>query len=116
MSKRFEELDVRNLSRWLTKKLGIIFYDRTFKNYSFQDQIMRACQSVSNNIAEWRERGSDRDFVKFLYYSKGSAWEVRSMLYSALDFGYINRIQFDELYKECICLWVLINNFIQALK
>ncbi|HBB04034.1 TPA: hypothetical protein DCZ39_04010 [Patescibacteria group bacterium] len=30
----------------------MIFYDKSFRNYSFQDQIMRASQSVSNNIAE----------------------------------------------------------------
>ncbi|EKD44750.1 MAG: hypothetical protein ACD_71C00019G0002 [uncultured bacterium (gcode 4)] len=116
MSKKFEELDVRKLARWLTKKLGIIFYDKSFRNYSFQDQIMRASQSVSNNIAEWRERWSDKDFVKFLYYSKWSIWEVRNMLYSALDFWYITDIQFNELCKECIWLWVKLNNFIQALK
>jgi len=116
MSKKFEELDVWKLARWLTKKLGTIFYDKSFRNYSFQDQIMRASQSVSNNIAEWRERWSDKDFMKFLYYAKWSIGEVRNMLYSGLDFGYITDRQFDELHRECIWLWVKINNFIQALK
>jgi four helix bundle protein len=116
MSKRFEELDVRNMARWLNKKLGVIFYDKLFRNYSFQDQIMRACQSVSNNIAEWRERWSDKDFVRFLYYAKWSIGEVRNMLYSALDFWYITDNQFNEFYQECIWLSVKINNFIQVLK
>jgi len=116
MSKKFEELNVWNLARWLTKELGIIFYAKSFRNYSFQDQIMRACQSVSNNIAEWRERWSDKDFIKFLYYAKWSIWEVRNMLYSAFDFWYINEQEFNKFCKECIWLWVKINNFIQALK
>ena len=77
---------------------------------------MRAVQSVSNNIAEWRERWSDKDFAKFLYYSKWSIWEVRNMLYSALDLGYVTEEQFNELYRESIWLWVKLNNFIQALK
>ncbi|MEI6672664.1 MAG: four helix bundle protein [bacterium] len=52
MTKRFEELAVWNMARGVNKKLGVIFYDKLFRNYSSQDQIMRACQSVSNNIAE----------------------------------------------------------------
>jgi four helix bundle protein len=31
---------------------------------------MRAVISVGNNIAEGNERGSNKDFVKFLYYAK----------------------------------------------
>lgn len=116
MTKRFEELAVWNMARGVNKKLGVIFYDKLFRNYSSQDQIMRACQSVSNNIAEWRERWSDKDFVRFLYYAKWSIGEVRNMLYSALDFWYITEKQFNEFHKECIWLWVKINNFIQALK
>lgn len=116
MGKRFEELDVRNRARGLTKRLGVIFYDKSFRNYSFQDQIMRACQSISNNIAEWRERGSDKDFTKFLYYAKWSVGEVRNMLYSALDFWYITEQQFNVFLEECVWLWIRINNFIQALK
>ncbi len=111
----FEDLDVWKLSRTLTKKLWAIFYDPKFKNYSFQDQIMRASLSVGNNIAEWRERWSNKDFIKFLYYSKWSIGEVRSMLYSGLDFGYITEVQFNEFYKECVNLWVKINNLIKAL-
>lgn len=116
MSTKFEELDVRKLARWLNKKLWIIFYDKSFRNYSFQDQIMRAAQSIGNNISEWRERWSDKDFAKFLYYAKGSCGEVRNMLYSAIDFWYINDEQFNEFYKECINLWVKISNFIKAIK
>gem|GEM_PF-6099469 len=52
MAEKFEELVVRQLSRKLTENLGKIFYDVKFKNWSFQDQIMRACISISNNIAE----------------------------------------------------------------
>jgi four helix bundle protein len=52
-----------------------------FKNRrSLRDQIERAAVSVSNNIAEGFERGTNRELLAFLYIARGSAGEVRSML------------------------------------
>lgn len=116
MAARFEELEIRQLSRKLTEDLGKIFYNETFRNWSFQDQIMRACISISNNIAEWRERSSNKDFVHFLYYAKWSCGEVRSMLYSALDFWYINQEQFDLSHKECIKITIKLYRLIESLR
>ena len=45
-----------------------------------RDQLERAAFSISNNIAEGFERGSTRELIAFLYISRGSAGEVRSML------------------------------------
>ena len=36
--------------------------------------------SISNNIAEGYERGTNAELLTFLYYARGSAGEVRSML------------------------------------
>ncbi|MEO5860286.1 MAG: four helix bundle protein [Pyrinomonadaceae bacterium] len=45
-----------------------------------KSQIERAAVSISNNIAEGFERGTNNDLIHFLYISKGSAGECRSML------------------------------------
>lgn len=115
MSNTFEELEIRDLWRKLTNKLWTIFYNKGFKNYWFQDQIMRAAISITNNIAEWRERSSNKDFVKFLYYSKDSVWEVRSMLYLALDFWFIDKKQFEELKNDCKEITIKLYYFIKSL-
>ncbi len=60
--------------------------------------MRRAAISVTSNIAEGFERDSRAAFVHFLSIAKGSAGEVRSQLYIALDEGYIDQEQFDELY------------------
>jgi four helix bundle protein len=78
---RFEELPV-----WLAAiDLGVRVYEMTaapeFKSrYSLRDQIERAAVSVSNNIAEGFERGTNQELLTFLYISRGSVGEVRSML------------------------------------
>jgi four helix bundle protein len=47
---------------------------------SFRDQFERAVLSISNNIAEGFERGTTNELLQFIYISRGSAGEVRSML------------------------------------
>ena len=100
---RFEDLDCWKVARQLAN--GI--YDFTkrgaaSKDYGFRNQIRRSAVSVMNNVAEGFERGSNKDFVHFLFIARGSAGEVRSMLYVALDQGYINERQFSELKSLCV--------------
>lgn len=79
---RFEDLPV-----WRARMdLGVQVYALTtkpdFKGHgSLRDQIDRAVVSVSNNIAEGFERGTTQELLPFLYIARGSAGEVRSMLY-----------------------------------
>ena len=53
------------------------------RDFSLRDQIQRAAVSVSSNIAEGYERGTNPEFIRFLYYAKGSCGEVRSQLHVA---------------------------------
>jgi four helix bundle protein len=96
-SQSFEELECWRLAR----ELANCVYELTRcgsvnKDYGYVDQIRRASISVMNNIAEGHEKGSNKDFVKFLYIARGSAGEVRSMLYIGHDQSYIN----DENYQH----------------
>lgn len=78
---RFEELPV-----WQAAiKLGVETYtfsseDSFRRQYSLRDQLERAAVSVSNNVAEGFERGTNNELLTFLYIARGSAGEVRSML------------------------------------
>jgi len=69
-----------------------------------------------NNIAEGYERGSNKDFIKFLFIARGSAGEVRSMLYIALDQECINKKQFDDAYNLCVSSSRLCWSLIKYLK
>lgn len=78
---RFEDLPVWNNAI----ELGVAVYSLTDRLQfrrprSLRDQIERAAVSVSNNIAEGFERGTNNELLSFLYIARGSAGEVLSML------------------------------------
>lgn len=78
---RFEELPVWKAAIELAVKVYDLTGRPAFKTrYSLKDQIERAAVSVSNNIAEGFERGTTQELLTFLYISRGSCGEVRSML------------------------------------
>ncbi|MCJ7483030.1 MAG: four helix bundle protein, partial [Thermodesulfovibrionales bacterium] len=60
-------------------------------------QPRRASVSIMSNIAEGFERAGRAEFHQFLVIAKGSAAEVRSQLYVALDAEYINQDKFNQL-------------------
>lgn len=78
---RFEDLPVWNLAIDLAVEVYQFSSDPAFhRRYSLKNQIERAAVSVSNNIAEGFERGTNRELLSFLYIARGSAGEVRSTL------------------------------------
>jgi four helix bundle protein len=93
---RFEEILAWQKARHLIIALYKEFKD--CKDFAFKDQILRASVSIMNNIAEGYERKSNNEFKQFLFISKGSCGEVRSMLILANDLGMID----DSFYKNSI--------------
>ena len=79
--KRFEDLPVWNTAIDLAVEIYALTDSINFRRRSsLKDQIERAAVSVSNNIAEGFERGTNNELLSFLYIARGSAGEVRSML------------------------------------
>ena len=94
---RFEDLLTWQKARELTRViLALTKSDEFSRDFALKDQLCRAVISVPANIAEGFERDGNREFVKFLSIAKGSAGEVRSLLYLAMDLGYISSDQMDE--------------------
>jgi len=94
---RFEDLITWQKARELTRIIFTLTKSDGFsRNFPLKDQMSRAVISVPANIAEGFERDGNREFVKFLSIAKGSAGEVRSLLYLALDLGYISSEQMNE--------------------
>lgn len=78
----FEDVPVWKDGIDLTVKVFELTEDPAFRGQGdIANQVQRAALSVPNNIAEGFERGTTPELIQFLYYSKGSAGEVRSICY-----------------------------------
>ncbi|HTV54407.1 MAG TPA: four helix bundle protein [Terriglobia bacterium] len=78
---RFEQLPVWEAGIELAASVyGLTLKPAFRRRHSLRDQIERAAVSVSNNVAEGFERGTNQELLTFLYIARGSAGEVRSML------------------------------------
>ena len=114
---RFEDIQAWQCARGLTSALYRLSNSGGFKHdYVLKDQIRGAAISVMSNIAEGFGRGGNKEFIQFLFIAKGSVTEIQAQLYVALDVGYINKKQFDEIYKLTDDTGNLIGGFIRYLK
>jgi hypothetical protein len=68
---RFEDLPVWNTAIDLAAQIyGFTESIQFRRRRSLRDQIERAAVSVSNNIAEGFERGTNKELLSFLYISR----------------------------------------------
>jgi four helix bundle protein len=70
------------------------------EKYCLIDQIRRACISIPSNIAEGSGRNSDKDFIRFLYISLGSANEVETQIVLSQRLNYLNDEDFTNLLNR----------------
>ena len=74
MTVSFEKFPVYNKTIDFTVEVfNLLNQENLSKEFAIQDQLKRATLSISNNIAEGSEYGNNKQFVRFLWYSKGSS-------------------------------------------
>lgn len=117
MAESFEELQVWQDSRDLVTGIYSITSKGALKNdRGFREQIQRAALSIMSNIAEGFERSSNKEFIRFLDFAKGSSGEVRAQLYAALDLKYLTEKEFEDLSKKCVNISKQLTGFMSYLK
>lgn len=111
---RFEDL----IAWQKSQNFAVRIYDefRVISDWDFRNQICRASVSISNNIAEGFDRSSNAEFIRFLYYSLGSASEVKSMLYLAVRLGFLNEDKKKILLENITEISKMITGLIKSLK
>ena len=116
-AKRFEDLEVWQQSRELAREVyKLTLLDEFSRDYKFVSQIRSSSGSVMDNIAEGFCRDGNAEFIQFLGYAKGSCGEVQSQLHRALDYGFINSVKHEELYKKADEVAAMITRFMKYLK
>ena len=113
----FEDIEAWKKGREVVKEIYSITKEPRFsRDFALKDQIRRSAISIIANIAEGFERDSNKEFIYFLAIAKGSAGEVRSLLYVAFDEGYIDSITMKKLMATSHASINLIAGFINYLK
>jgi four helix bundle protein len=115
--RRFEDLEIWKLARELYKYVIQLTSREPFsRDFRFRDQMRDSSGSVSDNIAEGFERGGNKEFVQFLFVSKGSCGETRNQSYRAFDSEYITQEELDELLRRTDTLARKTASLIKSLK
>ncbi|OGY42138.1 MAG: four helix bundle protein [Candidatus Buchananbacteria bacterium RBG_13_39_9] len=110
---RFEDIIAWQKGKELTLDIYRIFNNCT--DFGLVRQIQRAVVSIMNNIAEGFERGTNKEFRRYLFIAKGSCAEVRSMLYLAVELKYISQNDFEKCYAKALEISRLLSGFIKTL-
>lgn len=71
------------------------------EDYGLTSQLRRASVSISANIAEAFGRSGNKDKAKFYDYSKGSAFETKSLLFYGIKVGYFQREEVELIIDKC---------------
>jgi four helix bundle protein len=113
----FEDLDIWKLARQLAKDIYVLGNKgHLSKDFELRNHLNKTAGSIMDNIAEGFERGGNREFVQFLSIAKGSAAELRSQVWRALDREYISRSDFETLQEKSQTISKKISNLMAYLQ
>jgi four helix bundle protein len=113
--KRFEDLECWQEARKLVRQIYELTKKKNFSaDFELKNQIRRSALSTMANTAEGFHRNSNKDFLKFLDYSRASIAETLSHAYVALDQNYIVEADMENLKNKAELVWRKINNLIRV--
>jgi len=113
----FTDLETWRVARALRKEL----YQMTKslpreEQFGLSAQIRRAASSVTANLAEGYGRFSYQENLQFCRQSRGSVYELRDHLTTALDARYIADETYKRLDAMAISVIRLVNGYIRSTK
>jgi len=107
----FEDLFIWQKAIEFAKEIYLITEKQGLKNdFGLKGQMRNASVSISANIAEGFERRSRKEYLNFLNISKGSAGEIRSLLFLAFQVGYLTEAELNDLHAKARFLSGSISN------
>lgn len=86
------------------------------EKYGLISQINRSAVSTPSNIAEGCGRNSSKEFCQFLSIALGSSYELETQLILAESFGYLKKVQLDELLGTITKNQKMISKLILSIK
>jgi len=114
--KRFEDLECWQDARKFANMIYGLTKAKEFgEDFRLVAQVRDSSVSSMANIAEGFHRNSNRDFMRFLDYSRASVAETISHCYVALDQGYIGQMEMERVKEQANIVWKKVNAFISYL-
>ena len=84
--------------------------------FTIVPQINRATISIPTNIAEGCGRETQKELIRFLYISSGSAHEVEYLILLATDLKFINQDESERLLTELLEIKKMLGSLIRKIK
>ena len=109
--KRFEDLEVWKEGMYLSTKIYKELRD--CRDFGLRDQMQRSAVSIPSNISEGYERNTNKDFIRFLYISKGSCSELRTQIYIAISTGLFDAEKGEQLLESTRKISAMLHNYIK---
>jgi len=117
MGFKFERLIVWQKAADLSEKVNeLVKQFPKDELYILTSQFKRAADSISLNIAEGSTGQTNAEFSRFLGYALRSNVEVVGCLHLAARRKYISQEKFQEFYRYCEELLIMINSLRGTLK
>jgi four helix bundle protein len=113
----FEDLKVWQRSVDLAVKVYEVTKEEPFnKDFGLKDQIRRATVSISSNIAEGDQLGSDKAAIRHFNIAKGSTAELYTQSIIAEKVGYLASEDYQYLISETKEILAMLTNLIKHRK
>ncbi len=117
MYSSFEDLEVYKAAIIFTGKIYQLLEKQPLKSdFAMVDQLKRATISISNNISEGFERETDKELIRFLFFSKGSAGEVRNLFNVMEEIGYFEKRELFDCKQDILNISKQLANYIKYVK
>jgi four helix bundle protein len=113
----WKDLNVWKKSHKLTKKIYKIIANFPKEEvYGIISQIKRSSVSVPTNIVEGFSRNTTKEYLQFLYNSRGSLEELRYLLFLSVELNFLEKSIYDNLELDCEEISKMLNGLITSLK
>jgi len=112
----------KDLEAWQCARALVLEIYRNTSNFPREEmfgltsQLRRVAVSVASNIAEGKGRFSDRELGQFLAVARGSVFEIETQVAIAMDLGFLDKPQSQELLQQCGEVGRLLNGLIRSVR
>jgi four helix bundle protein len=114
--RHYEDLIVWQLASHLRKRVVELTSKPDVKrDFRFCDQFRSAAASIPANIAEGFGRNTRLEFMRFLRYARGSAFETPQWLRDGKDREHLSQEEFDELWALLERITGALTNLLKSL-